>query len=485
MKRVLIGLAFALLLTACAGEGAYRGTGTAAPALLPDYTDITVPVNIAPLNFRVEGADALQLTIEGTRPYRFKAGGSEMRFPLRKWKRMLRAEAGQTLRLSLTARFGRERVAFAPFTWEVSDDRIDRYLSYRLIEPAYEVWNVLSVEERDLESFRTRLLADNTKAESACINCHTANRGGAGQTSFMHVRGAKGGTLYNREGHLRKLNTATDSTAGAAVYGEISADGRYGIFTTADIRPILHSGRRDKLEVFDASSDLIVLDFEKGTVSDSPLVKGLQFQETFPCWSADGRTVYFCRAESHPQPDSTFAMHYNLCSIAFDPATGRLGDTLSVVVDAAAMGKSVSFPKCSPDGKFILLTVSDYGTFPIWHAETDLWLYEIASGKISMLEEVNGKYSDSYHCWSSSGRWICWASKRDDRLYGKPYFAHVGPDGTVSKPFVLPQRDPERYLVTLKSYNIPELYRFPESYDAAYVGRFYRELEAEKMTYAR
>ena len=37
--------------------------------------------------------------------------------------------------------------------------------------------------------------------------------------------------------------------------------------------------------------------------------------------------------------------------------------------------------------------------------------------------------------------------------------------------------------VTLKSYNIPELYRFPESYDAAFVSRFYSDMETEKMTY--
>ena len=144
-----------------------------------------------------------------------------------------------------------------------------------------------------------------------------------------------------------------------------------------------------------------------------------------------------------------------------------------------------SFPKCSPDGKYILLTVSDYGTFPIWHRETDLWLYEIETGAVSTLDGVNGKYSDSYHCWSSTGRWICWASKRDDRLYGKPYFAHVAADGTVSKPFVLPQKDPDSYLTTLKSYNIPELYRFPESYDASFVCRFYSGMEAENMQYTR
>lgn len=482
MRRVLTYIAIALILTACSGGRAYPESGSD-PAMLPDYTDITIPVNIAPLNFRVEGAGALRLTIEGNRQHRFKSGGSEMRFPMKKWKKMLQEEAGNTLRLTLTARYGKEKVSFRPFTWEVSTDSIDRYLSYRLIEPAYEVWNVLSIEERDLESFCTRILADNRKTESACINCHTANRGGQVQTSFMHVRGAKGGTLYSRDGRMRKLNTATDSTAGAAVYGEISSDGRYGIFTTADIRPILHSGRSHKLEVFDASSDLILLDFEQGTVTDSPLVKGSGFQETFPCWSADGKTVYFCRAVSLPQPDNTFGMHYNLCSISFDPDAGRLGKDLKVVVDAAAIGKSISFPKCSPDGKYILMTVSDFGTFPIWHSETDLWLYEIATGKLSRLEEVNGKYSDSYHCWSSDGRWICWASKRDDRLYGKPYFAHVAPDGSVSKPFVLPQRDPEHYLMTLKSYNIPELYRFPESYDAAFVSRFYSDMETEKMTY--
>ena len=477
---VLIGVA--LLLTSC-GLSFSDTAAEQEPMLFPDYTDITLPVNIAPLNFSVEGADALRLEIEGRESHLFKANGSEMRFPMKRWKQLMAAEAGDTLRLSLSARFGKETVRYAPFHWVVSADSIDRYMSYRLIEPAYEVWNVLSVEERDLESFRTRLLADNTRTEGTCINCHTANRGGQSQVSFMHVRGKKGGTLYSRDGKMRKLNTATDSTAGAAVYGEISADGRYGIFTTADIRPILHSGRHDKLEVFDASSDLILLDFEAGTVTDSPLTKGAAFQETFPCWSADGKTIYFCRASARPQPEETFDMHYDLCAVGFDPETGRMGDSLTTVVNAAAIGKSISFPKCSPDGKYILMTVSDYGTFPIWHSETDLWLYEIATGKISTLETVNGKYSDSYHSWNSDGHWICWASKRDDRLYGRPYFAHVGSDGTVSKPFVLPQKDPDHYLMTLKSFNIPELYRFPESYDASFVRDFYRDMKAEQMTY--
>lgn len=484
MKQTFFYLALVLMLVSCTGGRAYT-VREQVPPLLPDYTGITLPCNIAPLNFRLEGAGRIELDIQGRGQYHFRSNGPQLRFPLKSWKKMLREETGNTLTVTLKARFGRDRVQYAPFTWEISADRIDRYLSYRLIEPAYEVWNVLSIEERDVETFRTRLLADNTRTKSTCINCHTANRGDGPQTTFMHVRGKKGGTLYSRNGQLRKLNTATDSTAGAAVYGEISADGRYGIFTTADIRPILHSGRNNKLEVFDAASDLILLDFEAGTVSDTPLVKGPEYQETFPCWSADGRTIYFCRAQALPQPAGTFDMHYDLYSLAFDPEEGRLGQTLTKVVDATALGKSISFPKCSPDGTTILMTVSDYGTFPIWHHETDLWLYHIETGTIDTLEAVNGRYSDSYHCWSRNGRWICWASKRDDRLYGKPYFAHVSADGTVSKPFVLPQKNPNYYLTTLKSFNIPELYPFPEAYDASYVSRFYRDMEPETMTYEK
>lgn len=484
MKQTFLFMALVLMSVSCSGGRAYTESEQS-PPLFPDYTDITLPCNIAPLNFRLEGAGWIQLDIQGKGQYRFRAHGQQMRFPMKAWKKMLQEETGHTLSVSLKARIGQKRIQYPTFTWEISPDRIDRYLSYRLIEPAYEVWNVLSIEERDVETFHTRLLADNTRTESTCINCHTANRGNGPQTSFMHIRGKKGGTLYSRDGQLRKLNTSTDSTAGPAVYGEISADGRYGIFTTADIRPILHSGRNDKLEVFDASSDLILLDFEKGTVSDSPLVKGPEYQETFPCWSADGKTIYFCRARALPQPAGTFDMHYDLYSVTFDPASGRLGQTLTKVVDATALGKSISFPKCAPDGSAILMTVSDYGTFPIWHHETDLWLYHIATGQIDTLETVNGRHSDSYHCWSRNGRWICWASKRDDRLYGRPYFAHISADGTASKPFVLPQKNPNHYLTTLKSFNIPELYPTAEAYDASYVSRFYRKMEAETMTYEK
>lgn len=56
------------------------------------------------------------------------------------------------------------------------------------------------------------------------------------------------------------------------------------------------------------------------------------------------------------------------------------------------------------------------------------------------------------------------ASKRDDGLYGKPYFVHVSTDGKVSKPFLLPQESPSFYDSNLKSFNVPDLGSVPVSF---------------------
>lgn len=479
-KRLFIFILSLLALTGCRDVGQ-----PAMPRMLPDYTDIAIPVNIAPLNFDVPGAGRIELNVcSSSDEWKFIGRHGKMRFNRSKWAKMLNAASGDTLQIRLNVEYGGSAVELEPFWWAVKPEPIDKYLSYRLIEPCYEVWNKLSIEERDIESFCTRKIADNAITGSSCMNCHTSNRAQQPAT-FLHARSKGGGTIYNRGGVIRKIDTASDSTDGPAVYGEISADGRFGVFTTARIRPILNSSALGRLEVFDNSSDLILIDFEKNTITDSPLVKGDGWQETFPCWNAANDRIYFCRAKSLPQPDSTFQMRYNLYSIDFNAGKGRFGQDLRLEFDAESIGRSVSFPKCSPDGRYLLMSVSDYGTFPIWHLETDLWMLNLQNGNIDRMEKTNGEYSDSYHCWSTNGRWICWASKRGDRVYGRPYFAYVSEDGSTGKAFVLPQKDPDIYSGTLKSYNIPELYNEKESYGPWDVNRIYRKMDCEELEYVK
>lgn len=454
------------------------------PTLFPDYTDITIPYNMAPLNFQLEDsmAKGFSVRIKGRREYLFEASAPIIRFPMKKWHTLMKAEKGNNLLIEITAHYKGRDVIYDKFTWAIAAEPIDRFLSYRLIEPAYEVWNKIQIRERDLESFEERVLGDNNVTENACMNCHIANNRDT-QTTLMHIRGEKGGSIYTTlEGSIRKINTKTSQT-GAAVYGELSANGRYGIFATAEIIPILHSLRGKRLEVYDKRSDLVLIDFERNSITDHPTVSGKEYQETFPCFSADNQTVYFCRAPHLPQPDSTMYMHYDLYSIPFNQKTGTLGDSIHLVFNAKERGKSVSFPKCSPNGEFLLFCVSNYGTFPIWHPETDLWLLHLKSGKVSTLPKVNSHYSDTYHSWSSNSRWFVFASKRSDGMYGQLYFSYVDTNGNATKAFVLPQKSPETYRTTLKSYNIPELYCKPEIYDAHILRNIYLKEDVEKFNY--
>ena len=122
-------------------------------------------------------------------------------------------------------------------------------------------------------------------------------------------------------------------------------------------------------------------------------------------------------------------------------------------------------PRISPDGKFLVWTEAASGTFPIWRPEADLFVKDLTTGEERAWTEANGENSDSYHSWSSNGRWMAFASRREDGLYTRVYFTYVDADGRATKPFVLPQKDPTRNRRHFKSYNVPELITEPIEID--------------------
>ena len=106
-------------------------------------------------------------------------------------------------------------------------------------------------------------------------------------------------------------------------------------------------------------------------------------------------------------------------------------------------GKSVSFPRISPDGKYLMFTCSDYGNFSIWHPESELYLLNMETNEIRNMEEVNSNDVESFHTWSSTGEWFVFSSKRQDGLWAHPYIAKFDRQkGTAGKPFVLPPKRP-------------------------------------------
>ena len=147
--------------------------------------------------------------------------------------------------------------------------------------------------------------------------------------------------------------------------------------------------------------------------------------------------------------------------IDFDPETGQFGSSVDTLFNAAALDQTVSFPRPSYDGRFIVYTRFNYGNFSIWHPEADLWLYDTQSGTNQPLEALNSNQTESYHSWSSNSRWIVFSSRRVNGLYTMPFIAHIDADGNAGKPFLLPQEDPDFYDMTFYSFNVPEFISQP------------------------
>ena len=148
-------------------------------------------------------------------------------------------------------------------------------------------------------------------------------------------------------------------------------------------------------------------------------------------------------------------LKYNLMRIPFDPETHTFGGA-ELFFDAAALDRSATFPRVSPNGRYLLFTMARFGQFHIWHRDADLYLADLSTGELRPLAEVNSEEVESYHSWSSNGRWIVFASRRDDRTYTRLYLAWFDSEGRAHKPFLLPQRDPQQNIRLFKSYNIPE-----------------------------
>ncbi|WP_455593236.1 hypothetical protein [Bacteroides sp.] len=447
--------------------------------MTPDYTNVAIPYNIAPLNFILTGgADASRVSICGKQDSLVVSGAEKVCFSAGKWKEFLNKVKGETLTVKVVAKVNDRWLQYPSFTWYITPEPVDGYMSYRLIEPGYEVWNALQLRERNLENFDERVIADNNLVEGNCMNCHIYGKQD-GNLSMLHLRGEKGGTILNRGGKLRKLVLKNDSMVSAAVYGDFHPSGRYAVFSSNIIIPGFHAEGNKRLEVYDTASGLAIADLEHNRMIVSGMTNQKKVLETFPTFSADGKWIYYCAAPLVALPDSLHQLKYSLCRIAFDATKGEWGNRVDTLWSANKYKGSVCFPKASPDGSRLLFTVADYGTFPIWHQETDLRMLDLRTGQIDALQVVNSDRSDTYHSWASNSRWFAFASKRGDGQYGRPYLAYIDSEGRVYKPFVLPQKDPEYYNNTLKSYNIPELSNTPVSFDAAAIKQVYEQAEAE------
>jgi Tol biopolymer transport system component len=228
-------------------------------------------------------------------------------------------------------------------------------------------------------------------------------------------------------------------------------------FSVNDTRQVFHNTDPNRVEVFDYASDVVVYDVNRHEIITAAHLKSAAAFETFPAFSPDGKTLFFCSADTCTMPYEYNKVKYSLCAVSFDSESRSFGTKVDTLYNAKIeTGKSASFPRVSPDGKFLMFTLSGYGNFSIWHKDADLCIMNIQSREIIPADMLNSNDVESYPSWSSNSRWVVFSSRRIDGLYTRPYIAYINSTGEPAKPFLLPQKDVDFYHSFMKSYNIPE-----------------------------
>lgn len=436
------------------------------PTIYPDYAGVTVPCNIAPLTFRIEDEASGYVT-------RFSAGdceavvsGSDVALSQKEWKALVAEAAGGGISVEVFLKEEGEWVKYKPFMVNVSPDSIDPYISYRLIPPSYVAYENLSICQRSLSSYDEDVIYHNmlggSEPNGQCINCHAYKNYKTDNMQF-HVRQHNGGTVFVHNGEAKKLNLKTDSTISAGVYPSFNPKYDVVAYSVNNTGQIFHTKHPNKVEVQDKASDVIVYNPVEGTVMH--VADSKEHLEVFPCWSPDGKMLYYCSAHFEKKDTSLTVeaemiirykeVKYDILRRPWNPETGEFG-AVDTVFMASELGKSATFPRVSPNGKYLLFAMAEYGCFHIWHKDADLYVIDLETKELRSLDNANSEYPESYHSWSSNGKWILFASRRDDTNYSRLYIAHMTDDGVAEKAFLLPQESPCFYDFFDRSYNVPE-----------------------------
>lgn len=272
----------------------------------------------------------------------------------------------------------------------------------------------------------------------------------------LHMRSKLGGTYLCINGIIEKISPEKGGIINSFVYPSWHPSGKFIAYSSNDIKQAFHTNNDNRIEVFDTSADISVYDIENKQVLTDSLIASATVFENLPSFSPDGKTLYFCSAKAVKMPEEYKSVKFSLCAIDFDAEHGKFGNKVDTLYNSRLENGSVSFPRVSPDGNFLVYTISDYGYFSIWHKEADLYITDLRTGKRRRMNEANSDNVESYHSWSSNSRWMIVSSRRMDGLYTCPYLFHIDKDGNCSKAFPIPQHDPSFYSDFMYSFNIPE-----------------------------
>lgn len=429
------------------------------PSISPDYLDVTIPFNISPLNFVVKENGAAfcvhvfssrgeAITIQTKRP--------QIRIPLKQWRTLLSENRGNKLHFDVYVKSQDKKwTKYKTIENYIAAERIDSYLFFRTLSVLYNYSRDLRIYQKNLENNDETEVLNAMNFFPGCCNCHTLLNNDPNKM-FIHVRTQDygGSALIAVDGKIQKINAKFQ-------YTSWHPSGKFAAYSSNKVDQCFHSVWKDPRDVFDHSSDIFVYNIKKQHIDTVPQLSQGHILETWPNWSPDGRYLYFCSGpilwddmKANPPPNLE-KLQYSLMRIAYNVGSDTWGGDIDTVLPAEETGLSISQPRISPDGRFILFCMHQYGNSPYSQMSSDLYLLDIQSNKYAALD-INSEFSESWHTWAINSRWIAFTSKREGGILARIYISYLDNNGKAHKAFILPQKDPAFYDSFIKVHNVPE-----------------------------
>lgn len=436
------------------------------PLVKPDYVGIMIPPNIAPLNFTLQDSSTAcfaEIAFANGNTIIVWGKKRDILIDETQWKRLLAQTVGKPLRITIYSRTSQSVWRkYNAIEDTVTAEPIDHYCTYRLLNYQYNYSSDIRECQRDISSYNEMVLVNGQNYGSGCVNCHTPMT-----NDPRHFVIQARSNSYGNETIIGSGDSTTTLKSRLG-YASWHPGGRLITFTVYKVEQFFHTVGRQIIDVFDRNSCIVIYNVTTQKIEPVPQLAQQEMLETWPAWSPDGRYLYFCSSpvlwdNSDRQPPDNFnKTKYSLMRIEYDAAQNRWG-VVDTVLSQQKTGLSIVQPKISPDGKFCLFCMQDYGAYPHTQVTSDLYLMDISTQQYRKLP-INSEYNESWHSWSKNSRWILFTSKRDGGIFSRLYFSYIDSAGNAHKPFILPQRDPSFYDSFIKCYNVPEFAIAPVSF---------------------
>jgi tetratricopeptide (TPR) repeat protein len=315
-----------------------------------------------------------------------------------------------------------------------------------------------------------------------CANCHSFSRDGKAMGMDMDGPANDKG-LYAivpvqpqmtiNASDMVNWNPSQDRQVGLNRVGfmsQVSPDGKYVVTTvnTADRAPqnnyyVVNFKDYRFLQVFYPTRGILAW-YNRATGQREPLpgADDPRYVQTDGVWSPDGSYLVFARAQSKEPypPDGKMAAYANdpeEVQIQYDlyrvPFNGGQGGQAEAIAGASANGMSNTFPKVSPDGRWVVFV--QCRNAQLMRPDSQLYIVPAQGGQARRMR-CNTPLMNSWHSFSPNGRWLVFSSKARSP-YTQMYLTHIDEQGDDSPAILI-----ERATAANRAVNLPEFVNIPQ-----------------------